>query len=247
MKLSLTGTVFTKSALIEICELILEENKRRDANEKPLYLLYDQIYSVLTYGDVVHYDPVSLFPEMKPYTLFVDGISKSLAATGIRVGWTFGPAEIINKMKSILSHIGAWAPKAEQIATAKYLANPNLMKDYLDNFKPEIFKRLNNLHIGFQKLKSLGYNVDSIKPQAAIYLTIQLALQGKTTSGGKTLLSTPNITEYILNEAGLAIVPFSAFGDSIDSNWYRLSIGTCKDTDIEKVLDKLHTALEKLK
>jgi len=83
-----TGTVFTKEGLTEICDLVLEENNRRGENEKPLYLMYDQIYWALTYGDTQHYNPVSLRPEMKKYTVFVDGISKSLAATGVR--WRLG-------------------------------------------------------------------------------------------------------------------------------------------------------------
>ena len=45
-------------------------------------------------------NPVSLRPEMKDYTIFIDGVSKSLAATGIRVGWAFGPRKIMDKMKA---------------------------------------------------------------------------------------------------------------------------------------------------
>ncbi len=71
----------------------------------------------VTYGETQHYNPVSLQPEMRPYTVFVDGISKSLAATGVRVGWSMGPKLVIDKMKSLLNHVGAWAPKAEQLAT----------------------------------------------------------------------------------------------------------------------------------
>ena len=130
-----TGTIFSKESLTEICDLILEENKRRGENQKPVYLMYDQIYWVLTFGNHTHYNPVSLRPEMKPYTIFVDGISKSFAATGVRVGWAFGPHSIIDKMKAILSHIGAWAPKAEQVATAKYLAKENLVDAFLKDFK----------------------------------------------------------------------------------------------------------------
>ncbi|HAA00982.1 MAG TPA: aminotransferase, partial [Flavobacteriales bacterium] len=113
-----TGTVFSKEGLESICDLILEENARRGPEQKPLYLMYDQIYWVLTYGSTKHYDPVSLRPEMRNYTIFIDGISKSFAATGVRVGWAFGPLRVIDKMKSILSHVGAWSPKAEQLATA---------------------------------------------------------------------------------------------------------------------------------
>jgi aspartate aminotransferase len=68
------------------------------------------MYWMLTMKDVKHFNPVSLRPEMKNYTIFVGGISKSLCATGVRVGWGIGPEHVIVKMKAILSHIGAWAP-----------------------------------------------------------------------------------------------------------------------------------------
>ena len=58
---------------------------------------------------------------MKDYTIFIDGISKSFAATGVRVGWALGPQHVLNKIKAINSHVGAWAPMAEQQATANYL------------------------------------------------------------------------------------------------------------------------------
>ena len=61
---------------------------------------------------------------MRQYTIFIDAISKVFAATGVRVGWSFGPATIISKMKAILTHIGAWAPMAEQKAVAYYLGQP---------------------------------------------------------------------------------------------------------------------------
>ena len=55
-----------------------------------------------------------------------------------------------------------------------------------------------------------------------------------------------DVTAYILTEAGLAIVPFSAFGASAGSSWYRLSVGTCKKEEIQEMLKKLKSALEKL-
>ncbi len=241
-----TGTTFTKETLTEICNLILAENKRRGPNEKPLYLLYDQIYWALTFGGVVHHDPVTLRPEMRKYTIFVDGISKSLAATGVRVGWALGPKAIIDKMKSLLSHVGAWAPKAEQVATARYLSDLNQYDKFLSEIKGKVNDRLVAFHAGFQSLKSKGYNVDSIAPQAAIYLTIKLSLQGQKTSDGTMLTSTKEVTRYILNEAKVAVVPFNAFGASSDSNWYRLSVGTCKLEDVDAIIQGLETALSKL-
>ncbi len=241
-----TGTTFTKETLTEICDMILEENKRRGPSQKPLYLLYDQIYWALTFGDVKHYDPVSLRPEMRNYTIFVDGISKSLAATGVRVGWAMGPKRIVEKMKSILSHVGAWAPKAEQVASAKFLSDLNQYDAFLGDIKEKVNARLVGFHKGFQSLKAKGFQVDSIAPQAAIYLTVQFALHGKKTADGKTLASTKDITSYILNEAKVAVVPFNAFGASAESNWYRLSVGTCRLEDVELVIESLEKALSKL-
>jgi aspartate aminotransferase len=241
-----TGTVFKKEKLEEICDLILEENKKRLPSQKPVYLMYDQIYWALTFGDTEHYNPVCFRPEMKEYTVFVDGISKSLSATGVRVGWSMGPKFIINKMKAILTHVGAWAPKAEQLATAKYLSDLDIYDKFIESQKTKISLRLDGFYKGFQVLKTEGFKVDAIAPQAAIYLTVQFNLIGQKTSEGKILQTTSDITKYLLDEAKLAIVPFSAFGSSVDSSWYRLSVGTCKISEIEIIINNIKNALSKL-
>jgi aspartate aminotransferase len=241
-----TGTTFTKEALSEICELVLEENRRRGADKKPLYVMYDQIYSLLTFDGITHIDPVSLYPEMRNYTIFVDGISKAFAATGVRVGWTFGPERIIGKMKSVLGHIGAWAPKAEQLATAEYLNQNNEIDRYMTQFKAEIKGRLQGFYDGMQELKKDGFSVDAIPPQAAIYLTIKLDLVGKTTQEGKTLNAIEDVAAYVLNEAKVAIVPFYAFGSSRTSPWFRLSVGTTTQQDVYDAIASLRSALQKL-
>jgi aspartate aminotransferase len=241
-----TGTTFSKSELEAICDLVIEENNSRAAGEKKLYLMYDQIYWTLTFGDTIHYNPVSLRPEMKKYTVFVDGISKAFAATGVRVGWSLGPSEVIAKMRAINSHVGSWAPMAEQKAVAKFLNNTEAVHEYLGHFKNEIAYRLTHIYNGFQQLKNEGFNVDAISPQAAIYLTVQLNLAGKKTGEGNTLETQADVTAYILNEAKLALVPFYAFGAEKTSSWYRLSVGCCKKEDIPVMLDKLKKALVKL-
>lgn len=242
-----TGTTFRKKDLEEICDMILAENVKRNAeNKKPLYLMYDQIYWALTHGETQHYNPVTLRPEMKNYTVFVDGISKSLAATGVRVGWSMGPKKIIDKMKSILTHVGAWAPKAEQMASAVYLNDLASYDTFLADIKSKINDRLVGFYKGFQALKAEGFKVDAIAPEAAIYLTVQFALHGQKTADGKVLASTQDVTKYILDEAQVALVPFYAFGSSTDSNWYRLSVGTCKLEDVNGVIENLRKALSKL-
>ena len=242
-----TGTTFKKETLEEICDMVLEENKKRGTDKKKLYVLYDQMYWQLTYGNIKHYEPVSLRPEMKAYTVYIDAISKCFAATGVRVGWAMGPSFIINKMKAILSHIGAWAPMAEQKAVAQFLLQKDAVESYILHFKSEVSYRLEKIYEGFRALKKEGLPVDAIVPQAAIYLTIQVNAVGKTTDKGVTLAEQKDVTDYLLNEAGLAVVPFYAFGAPQNSNWYRLSVGTCKKEEIKDMLAALSNALKKLR
>jgi aspartate aminotransferase len=241
-----TGTTFRKEELEAICDLVIEENTRRGKDEKKLYVLFDQMYWHLTYGSIQHYNPVSLRPAMREYTIFIDAISKVFAATGVRVGWGMGPATVIRKIKAILTHIGAWAPMAEQKAVAYYLGNRKGIKKYLSNFKSEIEERLHRIYDGFMQLKGEGLSVDAITPEAAIYLTIKIDLVGKKPNDGKTLSDQSEVTAYVLNTAGLAVVPFYAFGADKNSAWYRLSVGTCKKNEIEEMIGKLREALQKL-
>ena len=241
-----TGTTFTKEELEAICDLVIEENNSRSENEKKLYLLYDQIYWTLTFGNTQHYNPVSLRPEMKTYTVFIDGISKSFAATGVRVGWSMGPANLIAKMRAVNSHVGAWSPMAEQNATANFLKQTEAVDNYFVHFKSALAERLNRIYEGIIQLKQQGFQVDAITPQAAIYLTIQINLKGKKTSNEIVLEKQIDVTAYLLDEAKLAIVPFSAFGASAESNWYRLSVGTAKVEQIPDMFVALKKALQQL-
>lgn len=242
-----TGTTFTRNDLEAICDLVLEENRRRGADEKKLYVLYDQMYWHLTYRDIQHYNPVSLKPEMKPYTIFIDAISKVFAATGVRVGWALGPATILSKMKAINTHLGAWAPMAEQKAVAAFLPQKAAITNYLSGFKAAVSERLDAIHKALQQLKEEGFAVDSIAPQAAIYLTIKLDLAGSVTAAGKKLNNQNDVTAYVLDDAKIAVVPFYAFGAPQDSPWYRLSVGTCKVEDIPQMIAQLRASLARLK
>lgn len=224
-----TGTVFEKEELKRICELVVKENEGRKKDEKKLYVLFDQMYWLLMHGQNEHHSPVVICPDIKPYLVYVDAISKSFAATGVRVGWALGPSVIIQKMKAMLSHVGSWAPMAEQKATAKFLSNPNAIQEYLLSFKREIVKRLHRIYDGIMKLKKEGYPVDAIDPQAAIYLSLKIDI--------------PGADKLLLNEAGIGLLPFRVFGSTAESSWYRISVGTCREQDIDLMLEKLKRAL----
>lgn len=242
-----TGTMFGKKDLEEICDLVIQENKSRKEGEKPLYIMYDQIYALLTFAGKKHYNPVSLRPELKDKVIYIDGISKCLAATGVRVGWGFGPEKVIGKMRSLLTHIGAWSPKAEQIATARFLTETAALNGFLTPFKAKIQASLDVLYNGFQQLKQEGFAVDAIEPMGAIYLTLQINYAGKTTPEGVVLDTASAINFYLIKEAKVALVPFSAFGTDESVNWFRASVGGCSKEEIEQTLPRIKNALSKLR
>jgi aspartate aminotransferase len=241
-----TGTMFDKDQLEEICDLVIAENNSRGADEKPLYIMYDQIYSLLTFGKA-HVNPVSLRPELKDYVIFIDGISKCLAATGVRVGWGFGPEKVIGKMKALLGHMGAWAPKAEQVAVAKYFKDTTALDQFLASFKKQISLSLDAIYNGFQDLKAEGFHVDAIAPMGAIYLTLKIDYIGKTTPSGDLLKNSADVNFYLIKEAQSALVPFSAFGNDETMAWFRASVGGCSLADIQNMIPRIKTALSNLK
>ena len=238
-----TGTAFDAETLGAICDLVLEENARRGTGERPLYVMYDQVYWMLTFGDTRHVNPVSLRPEMAPYTIFVDGISKAFAATGVRVGWVVGPKDIVESMNNFLGHVGAWAPRAEQVATAKLLDAPNEISGFGAELKAGVRQRLDALYDGIMAMKAGGLPVDATSPMGAIYLSARFALNGRRTPDGQTLRTNDEVRRYLLNAAGFAVVPFQAFGVKEDTGWFRLSVGAVSMADIERVLPVLREAI----
>jgi aspartate aminotransferase len=241
------GTAFAPEALRGLCEVVVEENEARERRgERPLFLLFDHIYWMLTFGDTQHVTPPGLLPEMARYTVFVDGISKAFAATGLRVGWAVGPVDVVGKMATLVAHAGAWAPRPEQMATAALLDDPEAIREYHQTMKGGIERRLDRLHRGFQALQAQGLPVESIPPMGAIYLTARVPIFGKRTPNGSVLRTNEQIRKYLLEAAGVGIVPFQAFGSTEDDGWFRLSVGATGEEEIEAALPRLERALRAL-
>lgn len=240
-----TGTTLSKEKLQQICNLVIAENNRRGPDEKKLYVLFDQMYATLTFGTTTHYHPVQLNPAMKEYTISLDGVSKAFAGTGVRVGWGLGPAQVIAKMKALMSHIGTWAPMAEQVATAAFLNNDTAVQEALHTHKQKIEERLLKINESIVALRSKGYPIDAIAPQAAIYMTIKIDLKGRSYKG-RTFTSQEEVTQFLMDEVGIALVPFYCFGADKESPWYRISVGTARMEDLDKVFRKMDTVFAQL-
>jgi aspartate aminotransferase len=244
------GTAFTATQLGELCDLVLEENARRlaqRAGERPLYLMYDQVYASITFDGVRHEHPVALRPDMAPYTLTVDGISKAFAATGVRVGWVTGPASVMPVMSDVLGHVGAWAPRAEQVATAAFLADGDAVRAYGTRLAAGVRERLGLLRDALEAMRADGLPVESIPAMGAIYLSARFAVVGRTTRDGATLRTNEDIRRWLLAEAGFAAVPFQAFGVREDDGWFRLSVGAVSPQAIREAMPRVRAAVQSLR
>jgi aspartate aminotransferase len=237
------GTAYTADELRAICALVVEENARRGSGERPLYLMYDQVYWTLTFGDTRHEHPIGVCAEVAPYAVYVDGISKALAATGVRVGWVVAPPDLAKPMSGLIGHVGAWAPKAEQGAVASYLDDPATVAADRAELVAGVRQRLDALYDGLVAMREEGLPVDVIAPAGAIYLSARFAIGGRTLSNGARLDDDESIRAYLLRAAGLAVVPFHAFGVPGDSGWFRLSVGAVSLSQIADMLPRLRSAL----
>jgi aspartate aminotransferase len=228
------GTGFKAETLREISQMVVDENARRGPSERPLYLLYDHIYWYL--ASEAHVTPVGLVPEVAPYVLFVDGISKGLAATGLRVGWGIGAPQVMGRFKDLLGHVGAWAPRPEQVATAELLADPSRLESLTRDVREGLNARLGALYRGLMELRAEGLPVDALPPAGALYLSARFDLVEK-------LGSNRAIRQLLLEKAGFAVVHFGAFGMTRDTGWFRLSVGAASVAEIEAAIGRVREAL----
>jgi len=241
-----TGTVFSREQVRAIAQLLVDENRRRrTSGERPVFAMWDQVYWMLTFGEASHHTPPELVPESAAFTIFVDGISKAFAATGLRVGWAVGPPHVVGPMRDILGHVGAWAPRPEQVATAQFLGNTTAIADYHETMIRGLRERLDLLYEGFDSMRGDGLPVSSFAPQGAIYLTVKFDLIGKR-MGGATIQTNEEIRRLLLEEAGFAVVPFQAFGLAEETGWMRLSVGAVSPADIRTGLARVRELLERV-
>ena len=181
--------------------------------------------------------PSSFEPRPNPFTTLAESTTGA-PATGLRVGWGVLPPELQPKMKALIGHTGAWAAYPEQIATAKFLRQPELMNSYMDDMRQKVSKRLSLLYQGVMDMKSRGLPVDAIAPQGALYLSFYVGLIGKRFETNE------EIRNFLLLEAGVAVVPFQAFDMPAENGWFRMSVGTCSLAELSQALEQIERAIQ---
>ncbi|HET9298578.1 MAG TPA: aminotransferase class I/II-fold pyridoxal phosphate-dependent enzyme, partial [Candidatus Polarisedimenticolaceae bacterium] len=229
-----------------ITQAVVDENRRRERQgRRSVFLLFDQVYAALVFGHARHVHPVALCPEAAPYIISLDAVSKQFAGTGLRVGWMLAPPPIAARMRDYLGHVGAWAPRAEQVAVAGFLEDEEAVATWRREMSARVNERLTALYDGFMEMKRAGYPVDCVPPQGAIYLSMRLDLVGRTLDG-KAVTSNEMIREILLSEAGVAVVPFQAFGLPDETGWFRISVGAVSMQEIEDALPRMRRLLDRL-
>lgn len=241
------GTVIDSDVLHGICLAIVDENRiRQKHGDKPLTLMFDMVYWPLTYGDAEFHHPIGLVPEIAPYVIYVDAISKWLVGTGLRLGWAVVPTHLYEPMRDFMGHVGGWGPRPVQAATARFLEDPTAFASFRDELRKGLQDRLGAVWMFFEGMRLAGLPVESTVPQGAIYLSVRIDVIGKTTPAGQVLTTNDDIRKYLLHEARIALIAFQAFSLWEETGWFRVSVGAVSNEALEAGLLRLRDAVAAL-
>jgi aspartate aminotransferase len=241
-----TGSVMGAEQMTEILEAVVDENRKREsAGRRPLFVLHDQMYGQLVSRGQKHTWPAAVVPESARYVISADGVSKAYAGTGLRVGWMLVAPAVGARIRDILSHAGAWAPRAEQLAVARFLCDQSAIDEFRREMDARLAERLTAMHEGFQTLERDGYPVASINPQGAIYFSACFDLRGRSFDGQK-ISTDEDIRTLLLQQAGVAVVPFTAFGVKGDTGWFRLSAGAVSMDELREMFPRIRSLLDQI-
>lgn len=240
-----TGTAMRPEVLERISRMVVDENARRaKAGERPVFIMYDQVYWATAFDTGLPLTPPSLVPEVAPYTVLIDAISKSLAATGLRVGWGLAHPAVIARMSDLLGHVGAWAPKPEQVATAAFVRDRAAWDTYRSEMAERLRQRLTLLHEGFTRMAARGIPIESVSPEGTLYLSVRFPIG--VTVRGRALATNEDVRKLLLDEAGIAVVPFQAFALPHEHGWCRISVGAVSVADVKSGLERIETLFAEL-
>lgn len=221
-----TGSIYSKEDLLEIAGF---------AKENDLIIISDEIYEKLIYDNEKHISIASLSKDAYERTIVINGLSKSYAMTGWRIGYSACREEIAKLMGSIQSHVTSNINSISQYAAIEALEGP---QDSIKSMIVEFEKRRNYMIDRIEKNNGLSF----IKAKGAFYIMIDVSnFYGKSINGNiiKTSL---DFSKSILKEENLAVIPGVAFG--LD-NYIRLSYATSMEI-IEEGLNRLESYLKKL-
>ena len=202
-----------------VCSRALLEGIAALAVEKQFYVISDEIYEKLIYDGEAHVSIASLGDEIRAQTIVVNGVSKSYAMTGWRIGYAAGPKAVIRAMTAFQSHSTSNPNSIAQHAAAVALTNgEKFMHDSLMEFDAR--RRL--MHQLISEIPGLS----AALPKGAFYMMLNIsALVGKSLNG-RAIRGSDDFAEMLLESQKVAVVPARAFGDD---RYVRLSYATSRD------------------
>lgn len=219
-----TGNTYTEQELEQIANICLKND---------ILIISDEIYEKLVYDNFKFSSIAQISEKVKEHTLVVNGVSKSFAMTGWRIGYTAGPKEIISAMTKIQSQSTS-CPSSISLKAATEALNGN--KDCLENMRKEFEKRRNYIVDRLNKIDGIS----CLKPEGAFYVFPNISKLLSKSYNGKTVNTDIEFADYLLEQARIAVVPGSAFGAQ---GFMRLSYATSME-NIIKGIDRLEKALK---
>lgn len=220
-----TGAVYSEEEIRAIAKVV------EDAG---IYVLDDEIYSKLIYDGVKHFSIASVSEKVKEKTIIIDGVSKTYAMTGWRIGWLAAPKNVAKAIDSFQSHATSNPSSISQYATIAALDGS---EDEL-NAMIEIFNDRRKFMI--ERIRQID-GVDLIVPHGAFYIMLVVKnLFGKTYNG-KVINGSLDVADMLL-EKGVAVIPGIAFGDD---ECVRLSYAISKE-DIAEGLNRIEAFVKEV-
>lgn len=208
-----TGMVYTAEELAELAAVAVEHN---------IYVISDEIYEHLIY-EGKHVSIASMSPEMKALTIIINGVSKTYAMTGWRIGYTASTPEIARVMSNIQSHATSNPNSIAQAATVAALSGGEeeiaMMKEAFRERRDYMVERINSIE-----------GVSCLKPHGAFYVLMNISKLKGRTMGGKVIHTSDDFAEVLLEQAKVAVVPCSGFGADDFVRWsYAVSLDNIKE------------------
>lgn len=202
-----------------------------------VWLMVDDMYEHIVYDDFDFVTPVAIEPRLKERALTINGVSKAYAMTGWRIGYAGGPKALIKAMAVIQSQATSCPSSVSQAASVEALNGP---QDFLKGRQLSFRKRRDLVVNGLNAIDGIECRV----PEGAFYTFANCAgVLGKTTPKGRKIDTDADFTDYLLEEAHVAVVPGSAFGLS---PFFRISYATA-EVELIEALNRIARACEALR
>ncbi len=214
-----TGTVYTKNEL----ELLANF-----AKEKDLFIISDEIYEELLYGNEGHISIASLNEDAYNRTIVINGVSKAYAMTGWRIGYAAASEKITSLMSNIQSHTTSNPCSISQYASVEALKGD---QSEVENMKKE-FKARRDFMV--DRINAIN-NLSCVKPEGAFYVMVNISKVLNKEIEGKVIKDSLTFSDLLLEKEKVAVIPGIAFG--VD-NFIRLSYATSME-NIKNGLDRI--------